>query len=44
MRGYYIETPLPSMIKVIKKNKQIKKLEKWQNQKMTTLTFQFLQH
>lgn len=34
------------MIKVIKKNKQIKKLEKWQNQnqKMTTLTFQFLQH
>ena len=29
---------------VIKKNKQIKKLEKWQNQKMTTLTFQFLQH
>ena len=42
MRGYYIETPL--MIKVIKKNKQIKKLEKWQNQKMTTLTFQFLQH
>lgn len=40
MRGYYID----SMIKVIKKNKQIKKLEKWQNQKMTTLTFQFLQH
>lgn len=32
------------MIKVTKKNKQIKKLEKWQNQKMTTLTFQFLQH
>ena len=42
MRGYYIETP--SMIKVIKKNKQIKKARKMAKSKMTTLTFQFLQH